>query len=51
MSLGLFDYMRKSRSNGFVVSLSGGSDSAAVCCLVHLVSLLGVGELEVDGFK
>jgi NAD+ synthase (glutamine-hydrolysing) len=33
VTLGLFDYLRKSRSNGFVVSLSGGVDSAAVACL------------------
>ncbi|HHG85226.1 MAG TPA: NAD(+) synthase [Bacteroidetes bacterium] len=29
-TLGLFDYMRKSYSRGFVVSLSGGADSS--CC-------------------
>ncbi|HZN33448.1 MAG TPA: NAD(+) synthase [Pirellulaceae bacterium] len=29
VSLALFDYVRKSRSQGFVVSLSGGADSAA----------------------
>ena len=28
VSLALFDYLRKSRSHGFVVSLSGGADSA-----------------------
>jgi NAD+ synthase (glutamine-hydrolysing) len=33
VSLGLFDYLRKSRSHGFVVSLSGGVDSAAVAVL------------------
>lgn len=33
VSLGLFDYMRKSRSKGFVISLSGGVDSAAVASL------------------
>ena len=33
ISLGLFDYLRKSRSRGFVVSLSGGADSAAVASL------------------
>jgi NAD+ synthase (glutamine-hydrolysing) len=32
--LGLFDYLRKSRSRGFVVSLSGGCDSASVVVLV-----------------
>lgn len=33
--LALFDYLRKSRTHGFVVSLSGGCDSAAVAALVH----------------
>lgn len=34
--LGLFDYLRKSRSKGFVVSVSGGADSSAVACLAAL---------------
>lgn len=33
LALGLFDYMRKSRSRGFVVSLSGGADSSGVAIL------------------
>ncbi|HVE12569.1 MAG TPA: nitrilase-related carbon-nitrogen hydrolase [Elusimicrobiota bacterium] len=33
VSLGLFDYLRKSRARGFVVSLSGGADSSAVATL------------------
>lgn len=37
MTLGLCDYMRKSHSRGFVVSLSGGADSAAVACLSALM--------------
>jgi NAD+ synthase (glutamine-hydrolysing) len=32
VALGLFDYLRKSRAKGFVLSLSGGADSA--CCAV-----------------
>ncbi|HYG74654.1 MAG TPA: NAD(+) synthase [Planctomycetota bacterium] len=48
-TLALFDYMRKSRSAGFVVSLSGGSDSAAVCCLVALTLQRATAELGVDG--
>jgi len=36
VTLGLWDYLRKSRSNGFVVSLSGGADSAACAALVRL---------------
>lgn len=46
VTLGLFDYMRKSRSNGFVVSLSGGADSAAVVCLVALMHQLAEQELS-----
>lgn len=33
VTLGLFDYMRKSRSRGFVISLSGGADSSACAVL------------------
>lgn len=33
-SLALFDYLRKSRSMGFVLSLSGGADSSACAVLV-----------------
>lgn len=43
--LGLFDYLRKSRSSGFVVSLSGGVDSAAVACLASLMIEMGRAEL------
>lgn len=35
--LALFDYMRKSYSKGYVISLSGGADSAAVATLVWLM--------------
>jgi NAD+ synthase (glutamine-hydrolysing) len=37
MALGLHDYCRKSHSSGFVVSLSGGADSAACAILVDLM--------------
>jgi len=47
VTLGLFDYMRKSRSNGFVISLSGGSDSSAIACLVRLMMELAVNELGI----
>ncbi|HEY6078061.1 MAG TPA: nitrilase-related carbon-nitrogen hydrolase, partial [Polyangiaceae bacterium] len=33
LALGLFDYLRKSRSHGFVISLSGGADSSALAAL------------------
>lgn len=42
ISLGLFDYVRKSRSRGFVLSLSGGADSAAVATLVRSMVDLSV---------
>jgi NAD+ synthase (glutamine-hydrolysing) len=50
VALGLFDYLRKSRSRGFVVSLSGGADSSAVACLVEQMVSLGVAELGIDRF-
>jgi NAD+ synthase (glutamine-hydrolysing) len=50
ISLGLYDYLRKSRSEGFVVSLSGGADSAAVTCLVALMVRLGCEEIGVEAF-
>lgn len=45
IGLGLFDYLRKSRSRGFVVSLSGGADSSATCLLVWLMLRLSTQEL------
>ncbi len=49
--LGLFDYMRKSRSRGFVVSLSGGVDSTAVVVLVSLMIRQACAELGIAGFR
>ena len=37
VALGLYDYLRKSHSKGFVVSLSGGADSSAVACLCAIM--------------
>ena len=50
-SLALFDYLRKSRSRGFVVSLSGGADSAAVACLVSMAVRFALRELGLDGVR
>ena len=50
VGLGLFDYMRKSRSRGFVVSLSGGADSSALSCLVALLVHFGIHELGAERF-
>jgi NAD+ synthase (glutamine-hydrolysing) len=49
-SLALFDYLRKSRSHGFVVSLSGGADSTAVSYLVARIVDFAVGEIGRDAF-
>jgi NAD+ synthase (glutamine-hydrolysing) len=48
--LALLDYLRKSRTQGFVVSLSGGADSSAVAALVWLMVKLGVAELGAEAF-
>jgi len=50
VSLGLFDYLRKSRCRGFVVSLSGGADSSAVSVLVWLLVRFGLDELGREEF-
>ncbi|MBS9524815.1 NAD(+) synthase [Litoribacter alkaliphilus] len=50
VSLALFDYMRKSRSNGFVLSLSGGADSSSVAILVSEMVRRGLAELGTDEF-
>ncbi|RYD29643.1 MAG: NAD+ synthetase, partial [Verrucomicrobiaceae bacterium] len=49
--LALFDYLRKSRSRGFVVSLSGGADSTALAVLIRLMVELGTEEMGLDGFR
>lgn len=46
--LGLFDYLRKSHSSGYVISLSGGADSAAAACLVRLMYDFAKAELGED---
>lgn len=50
IALGLFDYLRKSRAKGFVISLSGGADSAAAAILVWLLVKLGLDELGTEKF-
>jgi NAD+ synthase (glutamine-hydrolysing) len=51
VALALFDYLRKSRSRGFVVSLSGGADSSAVSALCHLMIHFAVESIGLEGFK
>ncbi|MBB6611082.1 NAD(+) synthase [Pontibacter sp. Tf4] len=50
LSLGLFDYMRKSRSRGFVLSLSGGADSSLCAVAVAEMVRRGVDSLTALGF-
>ena len=40
IALALYDYNRKCGTKGFVVSLSGGADSAAVCALIYYMAKL-----------
>ena len=51
VALALFDYMRKSYSRGFVLSLSGGADSSAIACLVKLALNFAIAELGEKGVR
>ena len=51
MALAYFDYLRKSCSGGFVVSLSGGADSAAVSSFVKIMLDLALHELGKEGVR
>lgn len=50
IGLGLMDYMRKSHTKGFAVSLSGGCDSAMVTYLCSIGVSLGMEELGKAAF-
>jgi NAD+ synthase (glutamine-hydrolysing) len=50
ITLALFDYLRKSRSRGFVLSISGGADSAAAACLVAMMVERALAELGPERF-
>jgi NAD+ synthase (glutamine-hydrolysing) len=49
VALGLWDYLRKSRAQGYVVSISGGADSAACAVLVGVAVQLAFAELGAGG--
>jgi NAD+ synthase (glutamine-hydrolysing) len=51
IALGLWDYLRKSHSHGYVVSMSGGADSAACAVLVSLAVRLAFLELGAGGVR
>ncbi|QCK14790.1 NAD(+) synthase [Mangrovivirga cuniculi] len=50
IALALFDYLRKSHSKSFVLSLSGGADSA--CCAIMVAEMVrrGVEDLGINEF-
>ncbi|MCB1315053.1 MAG: hypothetical protein KDK27_03820, partial [Leptospiraceae bacterium] len=48
VTLGLFDYLRRSRSRGFVISLSGGADSASCALLIQRMLAFAVHELGIQ---
>jgi len=50
ITLALFDYLRKSRSKGFVLSLSGGADSCACAIAVAEMIRRAVCEIGLDEF-
>lgn len=49
VTLGLFDYLRKSHAKGIVISLSGGADSAACAVLAQRMIARAVEELGPEG--
>lgn len=49
-SLAFFDYLRKSKSNGFVLSLSGGADSSTCAVLVAEMVKRGLNQLGKSAF-
>ncbi|WP_162342221.1 NAD(+) synthase [Cyclobacterium salsum] len=49
-TLALFDYLRKSRSKGFVLSLSGGADSSTIAVLVAEMVKRGIRDLGIPLF-
>lgn len=50
VALALFDYLRKSKSKGFVLSLSGGADSSACAVLVAEMIKIGTEALGFEAF-
>ncbi len=50
VSLGLYDYLRKSKAQGFVISLSGGVDSTSLACLCYLMVEFGLQSIGLKSF-
>ncbi len=50
LPLAMFDYLRKSKSKGFVLSLSGGADSSLCAVMVSEMVKRGVEEIGIERF-
>lgn len=50
-SLGLYDYLRKSKAKGFVLSLSGGADSSLCAVLVSEMAKRVISENGIEKFQ
>lgn len=50
-SLGLYDYLRKSKAKGFVLSLSGGADSSLCAVLVSEMAKRAISENGIEKFQ
>lgn len=50
VSLALYDYLRKSKAKGFVLSLSGGADSSIIATFVAEMVRRGISELGTENF-
>ncbi|MFC6998544.1 NAD(+) synthase [Rufibacter roseus] len=50
VTLAMFDYLRKSRSRGFVLSLSGGADSSLCAVIVAEMVTRAVEEIGLEEF-
>ncbi|HMO17838.1 MAG TPA: NAD(+) synthase [Oligoflexia bacterium] len=51
VALGLWDYLRKSKQQGYVVSLSGGADSCSVVMLIRDMVEMALSELGPKLFR
>ncbi len=51
IALGLMDYLRKSKSEGWVISLSGGADSSAIVSLCYISLALALKEIGLENLK
>jgi NAD+ synthase (glutamine-hydrolysing) len=51
LALGLWDWQHKTYQKGYVVSLSGGADSALCACAVYLAHVLALAELGAKHYQ